>query len=297
MAIVGFDGTWNDENPGRNQRPSNVRRFLEASETDVIYKRGIGNDEDYGFLMQCLGGAFGVGGKGIVKDALFALGSLAEQGKASVLDVIGFSRGAALALHFANMACLKGVPLPSTRKARRKIVPKPSGKGSRVVTTYTYDWRKIPVRWLGLWDTVPSMGIPDNDINLGYRLDLPEGAGGSHAMALDVASSLFILHRVSGAREVWFMGRHGEVGGSSGDELLANCTLRWMAREAQGYGVPVDLPRIEMSAPRPLVAPPKKDGKSRVRGRRIVCPGDMVHRTVKQENYPNIPWKQVGVVG
>ncbi len=118
MAIVGFDGTWNDEKPKSGQNPSNVPRFLAASETEIIYKRGIGSDEEYGLLMQWLGGAFGARGGGIVKEALFALGGLAEQGKADVLDVIGFSRGAALALHFANVVCRKGVPLQITVTGR-----------------------------------------------------------------------------------------------------------------------------------------------------------------------------------
>ena len=141
------------------------------------------------------------------------------------------------------------------------------------------------------------MGIPDNTINMGCHLEFPKGAKISHAMALDVESSFFILHRSEGAREVWFMGRHGEVGGSSGDSMLADCTLRWMAREARKNGVPVDLSGLNLSAPQKLQAPHRKDGRARIRGRRFVLPGDHVHRTVKRGSYPNIPWGEVTVVG
>lgn len=296
MAVIGFDGTWNDENPKEDSRQSNVWRFLQACGGATVYKRGIGNDEDYSQLMQWVGGAFGVGGKGIVQDAMYALGNLLEQGKADVLDVIGFSRGAALALHFANAVVLKGVPLPSTEKKHRKLVRNPSGRGSRLVTTYTYDWKPVPVRWVGLWDTVPAMGIPGNDVNLGYRLGLPKGVAGSHAMALDVKGPFFILHRVPGAREVWFMGKHGEVGGSSGNPMLGDCTLRWMAREAQKSDIPVDLARIQMDPPGVLDAPVLDKKGQRNRRRRIVKSGDLVHRTVKRDKYPQIPWDEISVV-
>jgi len=298
MAIVGFDGTWNDERPADpKQRPSNVVRFVSACDPrNVAYQRGIGNKTDYGIFMHWLGGAFGLGGKDIVLKALFSLGGMIETGAGAILDTVGFSRGAALALHFANTVAKKGVPLPSTRKKRVKWVRNPGGKGAHHTTVYEYDWVPVKVRWVGLWDTVPAMGIPDNNINIGYQLGVPRGASVSHAMALNVSSSNFILRRISGAREVWFMGHHGEVGGSSGDQLKSDCTLAWMVQEALCCGVPVNPACVAMPPTGSVIAPKPPARKARMRGRRVVRAGDSVHESVVREAYPGVPWGRVAVV-
>ena len=298
MAIVGFDGTWNDERPtDAKQRPSNVVRFVNACDPRMVaYQRGIGNKTDYGIFMHWLGGAFGLGGKDIVLKALFSLGGMIEAGAEEILDAVGFSRGAALALHFANTVAKKGVPLPSTRKKRVKWVRNPGDKNTHITTIYEYDWAPVKVRWVGLWDTVPAMGIPDNNINIGYQLGVPKGVSVSHAMALNVSSSNFILRRESGAHEAWFMGHHGEIGGSSGDSLLSDCTLAWMLNEAVACGVPVDPKCVSMPSLASLAAPRHRASRVRKRGRREVRIGDLVHESVKQEAYPNVPWGKVTIV-
>ena len=227
--------------------------------------------------------------------ALFALGRKLENGAEAVLDVVGFSRGAALALHFANMVNIKGAPLPSTRKKRRKRVCNQSRRGGRYITQYKYDWVRVHVRWIGLWDAVPAMGLPDNNINIGYRLAVPKGAAVSHAMALNVSNSNFILHRVKRAHEVWFMGNHGEVGGSSGDILLSDCTLGWMAKEAVNHNVPIDLSGVTIPVSENLAAPKHKESKTRIRGRRTVLAGDLVHCSVRKAAYSKIPWTSITV--
>lgn len=294
MILVAFDGTWNDENPDKGKWVSNVRRFWHCCTGPKIYKRGIGNNEEYSFLMRMLGGAFGIGGKSIVWKACLEVGLEIENGKKPVLGVVGFSRGGALALHFANTVAEHGVPLPSTKKKHRERVPNANGRGHRIKVTYTYEKRPVSVRWLGLWDVVPAMGIPGNDVNLGYQLKAPPGAIVSHAMALDVASGNFRLKRVDGAYEAWFMGEHSEVGGGVGNARLSDCTLRWMVGKALKQGVAVDLASLDLPAPGPLGLPQSE--KEHDHSRRRVKPGDRVHRTVKRDHYPRIPWKDVTVV-
>ena len=121
--LVGFDGTWNDEHPKPGVLPSNVRRFGECYSGDYIYEPGIGNDDDYSFIMQMWGGATGWGGRGIVRDACMKVGKLVEQGKKALLDVVGFSRGSALALHFANTVTEHGVPLSQDKRAGGRFTP------------------------------------------------------------------------------------------------------------------------------------------------------------------------------
>jgi hypothetical protein len=95
------------------------------------------------------------------------------------INVIGFSRGAALAIHFCNVLAKKGLELESGE------TEKPS------------------IRFLGLWDVVGVFGIPINliipfqEINLGYDLTVPENVESCfHALALDEYCQAFRVTRL-----------------------------------------------------------------------------------------------------
>jgi len=130
------------------------------------------------------------------------------------VDIVGFSRGAALALHFANV--MHG--------------------------------EKIPVRFLGIWDVVAAFGVPINlgpipfqRINLGYKLTLPESVKYCfHAVAMDERRPAFKVTRVDNGYQVWFRGVHSDIGGGNENEKLSNISLRWMLRKAAKAGLPVD---------------------------------------------------------
>jgi hypothetical protein len=61
-----------------------------------------------------------------------------------IADIVGFSRGAAQARDFAN-------------KLKEK-------------------YPCVTIRWMGLFDTVASVGLP-NDVNVGYQLGIPQDTG------------------------------------------------------------------------------------------------------------------------
>ena len=46
-------------------------------------------------------------------------------------------------------------------------------------------------------------------------------------------------------KQVWFEGRHTDVGGGLDDSRLSDRSLRWMVREAQAEGLEFDLDRLE----------------------------------------------------
>ncbi|MCG8508703.1 MAG: DUF2235 domain-containing protein, partial [Rhodospirillales bacterium] len=104
----------------------------------------------------------------------------------------------------------------------------------------------LKIRFLGLWDTVPAMGVPGNSVDLGWRLDVPSNVRRSvHAMSLDEWRSTFLLHRPKGMdREVWFSGIHGDVGGGNGHVGRTDITLGWMIFQAQAANVPVGTPAL-----------------------------------------------------
>ena len=152
----------------------------------------------------------------------------------TTIDVIGFSRGAALALDFVN----------EVAKGKAKL---PDGT--------------IPtVRFLGLFDCVPSFGVAISPLNIGWDLDLPANVRRCfHALALDERRGNFHLHRpkvlgeVEAGRltEVWFRGVHSDIGGNGAKEDpprgLASIALNWMFVNAQACGLHFDPTLVEQN--------------------------------------------------
>ena len=161
MALYAFDGTGNQDEDD-NARDSNVVRFFEAyvdphknddPDKDIgsLYVKGIGR------LAQTLIGmgvaeAFGIGGHRRVEQAMARLKRNRRHGD-SIVDVVGFSRGAALALSFVNEIADE---MPQQK-----------------------------VRFLGLFDVVGQFGLPGPNVNAGHRLTLPGNVEACrHAMAI-----------------------------------------------------------------------------------------------------------------
>ena len=165
------------------------------------------------------GGAFGIGAKGIVNQAFNRLKNNVSKGD-GVIDIIGFSRGAAIARMFADKV--------------------------------TIDFRKLDleqpleIRFIGLFDTVASFGNPFNENELYFQNNLPWTVRNAyHAMSLDLNRAGFGLDRTFGNHvlEVWFRGGHGDVGGNSSladgtpNRLRTNISLNFMLKKAIASGV------------------------------------------------------------
>lgn len=240
MALYAFDGTWNSvaKNQGEYGKNTNVVKFAElydgrlsvmrkegepAKRTldDDFYRSGVGTR--LGVIGKIFGGALGFGGHARIAEAKRSVAEHFARGD-EVIDIVGFSRGAALALHFTNS--LKGASFmnASGQKAEAKI------------------------RFLGLWDLVAAFGIPldlgpihFNRINLGYRLKLGDHVEYCfHAVSIDEPRKAFRVTRVDNGYQVWFRGAHSDVGGGNDNEKLSNIPLAWMLRKARGAGLPVD---------------------------------------------------------
>ncbi len=218
MALYAFDGTWNENKPD-DAADTNVRKFYEAYEGRKFYREGPGTR--WGWLGKAFGGFFGAGGKERVEEAYEELTKNFRENERAI-DIIGFSRGGALALDFANKIRSEGV----------------SGV------------QRPEIRFLGVWDVVPSFGIPGNDVNLGYVLTLPDSVKKCvHAMALDERRQNFPLQRivttVSDATaegriyEVWFRGVHSDIGGGNRNIGLSSIALHWMYKQALRWGLKI----------------------------------------------------------
>jgi uncharacterized protein (DUF2235 family) len=276
MALYAFDGTWNEaHDAGEYGRNTNVVKFLRAyggvkdllqsgdhepDEDAGHYTKGIGTR--HGTVGKLLGGAFGVGGRRRISRASEQLRRRFAAGDTTV-DIIGFSRGAALAIHFANG--IKGIKLVDAR-------------GERV---------RPRVRFLGLWDLVAAFGIPIDlgpigfqRINLGYKLQLPEHVDHCfHAVALDERRRPFRFTRVDGAYQVWFRGVHSDVGGGNDNVGLNDIALAWMLRKATAVGLPITAGAADglTGDPGAAIKPAKADKRG---GPRDLRAADCVHYSV-----------------
>ncbi len=253
MALYAFDGTWNK--PDLTSDPehttdTNVRRTWEAFEGTKEYIPGVGTR--YGGLGRFLGGTFGAGAKKRLREAWHALAENWAAGD-RVIDIVGFSRGAAMALVFANIIEDHGVGVAGTKRwsPRRR-----SGLGWVRPYKKTVDDPKPRVRFLGLWDTVGSFGFPKNliipfqKIDLGFDLTVPTAIVDNcfHAISLDEKRETFRSTRVDGY-EVWFRGVHSNVGGGYADRGLSDIALRWMLDKAESCGLTFDLSKTEALMP------------------------------------------------
>lgn len=264
MALYAVDGTWNEDEaaPGRD---TNVVRFRDIYEGAVEYREGVGTR--FGTVGRLLGGVFGVGGRSRIEEMYDAARNNWEAGD-RIFDIVGFSRGAALAAHFANVLAKEGLRLSDGRT------------------------EKPPIRFLGLWDIVGSFGIPIDliikfqHINLGWTIDrVPDTVQHCvHAMALEERRETFRVTRLNVGNadqrieEVWFRGVHSDVGGGNGNILRNNIALHWMLQKAHAYGLPVTKAQIDLVAAEcdPLASISENKDLQRDE-RRPTHPGDLYH--------------------
>lgn len=223
MALYAFDGTGNEDQID-DQFDSNVCDFFHAYDDPLknddpskdrgsLYQKGIGQLAQT-LIGDTLASAFGFGGHKRVRRAMDRLEDNMLAGDTTI-DIVGFSRGAALAISFAN-----------------EIAEHMPG---------------ALIRFIGVWDIVGQFGAPGEHINAGHNLHFPRNVSSCfHAMAMDESRLFFPLTRLGKGRntspkltEVWFRGVHSDVGGGNGNRGLNWVALNWMYRAAKRCGLPI----------------------------------------------------------
>jgi len=152
------------------------------------------------------------------------------------IDVVGFSRGAALARHFGN----------------RIVAQTRNGLFSYQHATLGLISACVDLRFIGLLDTVAQFGL-DGWKNREYDLGIAEvWRWVAHAVALHDYRELFPLSSTQRSQntrviEAPFIGAHGDIGGGNlldpkdtprlGD--LSDVSLNWLWWQAQAAGVAV----------------------------------------------------------
>jgi hypothetical protein len=224
MALYAFDGTGKSATLDSVEQPTetNVAHFHDAYAGSKTYLQGVGTK--LGLPGKAIGDAFGAGDLDRLNEAYKKLCENWQAGD-HIIDIIGFSRGAALALDFANNIESKGIRHPDSDGV---VEQKPA------------------IRFLGLWDVVGAFGLAVNvglefqKINLGHHLYIPDNVEYCfHAMAMDERRQTFRATRVLNGYEVWFRGVHSDVGGGNDNAKLSNISLRWMFHKAIAVGLPI----------------------------------------------------------
>jgi len=266
MALYAFDGTGQEDKDG-DLNDSNVVHFFRAYDdpnkdndpddlTGSFYVKGIGLMA-HTFLSERFAEAFGIGGHHRVRQAMKRLRNNVRAGD-RVIDIVGFSRGAALAVSFANQV----------------IEEHPD----------------VHVRFAGLWDVVGQFGLPGEHIQAGHDLRCPRNVTRCyHAMALDENRLMFPLTRmqreekaVDGFTEVWFRGVHSDVAGGNGNRGLNSPSLHWMFRAARREGLPIFEDAIQRNlADRDQPHVVKRHSVA-IGPDRHVFPNDFVHASVQR---------------
>ena len=262
MALYAFDGTWNSEKTDDNTATNtNVVRFKNAyqanSGVQECYVAGIGTRHK--LIGRIIGGAFGAGELPRLNEAY---DRLCENwvGGDEVVDIIGFSRGAATVLDFCHLVQDRGIRRPGTNNV---VEPNPM------------------IRFVGVWDVVPAFGLGffgNTVLNFGHRLTLPTKRIEYcfHALALDERRPSFIPIRLAGAYEVWFRGVHSDIGGGNGNRGLNDISLKWLMAKAQDAGLPISDADIASLDPNPATEPHNDPKLLEIRH---ILPADRGHYT------------------
>jgi uncharacterized protein (DUF2235 family) len=199
-----------------------------------------------------IGLAFGYGISDNISDAYQFLMDNFEEGDR--LFVFGFSRGAYTARALCGMLHTVGLLRPGNEGlipyAIRMI------KRSQIDFPVAADFKRTFGRdckpyFVGMWDTVSSLGWVYNPINFPFTRATknPDFHIVRHAMSIDEHRAFFRSNSFGTPHdatqdvvEIWFAGVHSDVGGSYPEQKsqLSKIALRWMLCEAERAGLSVN---------------------------------------------------------
>lgn len=251
-----FDGTWNQS---RDQ--TNVVRMLQAidstgehdPEQPCRYLSGVGTS----WHNRLTGGLFG---RGLSENIQAGYTWLAQMYRPDDwLFVFGFSRGAYSARSLVGLirkcGLLKSADETLLKEAYelyrdKKVAP----THKKAVEFRAAHSREIRVYFIGVWDTVGSLGVPLSgipfskdyyrwhDTSLSKIVDYAYHAVAIDERRRDYAPALWTELKPENkeVEQRWFIGAHANVGGGYDKEPpdgLARIALRWLQDKAAGRGL------------------------------------------------------------
>jgi uncharacterized protein (DUF2235 family) len=265
--VVCCDGTWNSADQQREgvACPTNVVRlaYRVAKRAGPVaqilyYDQGVGTGNAIDRLS---GGALGRGLEDNIHDAYRFLVGNYEAG--DELFVFGFSRGAFTARSLVGMIRKCGI---LTRGAvhhyhealalyRGETRPDDGAATAFRAAHSVTGTDPIPVRFIGVWDTVGALGIPLRGLRGltrgKYQFHDTElsaiVAHACHALAIDEHRAPFeptlwsyVPKPGQTVEQVWFCGAHSDVGGGYAPPCASDIPLAWMLDRARAAGLELD---------------------------------------------------------
>jgi uncharacterized protein (DUF2235 family) len=274
--IVCCDGTWNrpDQIESGLAAPTNVAKIALAVVRDapdgtpqlLHYHPGVGTRR----WERLRGGAFGFGISRNVRDCYRFLVENYEPG--DELYLFGFSRGAFTARSLAGLVRNSGIVRPQhvgripaaygLYRARRATAHPRGIEAQLFRRMHSHADQNPMVHFIGVWDTVGSLGIPLDGMGLGRLVNARWGFHDTdlssriryayQALAIDEERSPFRPTpwtlgsdpAEQTLEQVWFAGVHCDVGGGYADPALSEIALLWMAERAARAGLALDPERL-----------------------------------------------------
>ena len=295
-VVVCCDGTSNEFKKNRTNVAKLCLTLLQKPGVqEVFYHPGLGTMEPPGALTsvsvwvtKLLGLAIGYGLKNDIRDAYVFLMNHAEPGDRAF--IFGFSRGAYTARALTGLLHMYGL----LRPGNEPLVPYairmmfgvntlPKTAGGKPGRQSAQDFFQLAAEFkrtfsvackpafVGLWDTVNSVGLMSQAFHVPYTANNPDIAVARHALALNEVRGFFRPNPwypkadpafAAGPKDlmqVWFAGCHSDVGGgfAEPESGAAKCALEWMIAEAAGHGLLFMPERVRemLGAPGPYYAP------------------------------------------
>ncbi|BES70988.1 DUF2235 domain-containing protein [Marinobacter nanhaiticus D15-8W] len=295
--IVCCDGTWNrPETEAERVEPSNILKCTRALKAHsgrrdqvVYYDEGIGTA---GGLDRWLGGFLGVG---LSANLLQAYRFIANNwAPTDDIYLLGFSRGAYTVRSLAGFIHVMGLMAKSEMRhlpqAYQWYRAEPGPDRDKLpqaplVEELRQTSRRIPVRFLGVFDTVGALGIPVPGLR---RLSRPwvgfhdtqlcdSVSYAVQALAIDERRAPFqpdLWTHAQDASEqqvesvnrrtlqVWLPGVHSDIGGGYPSTGLSDLALQFMIAQANQHGLEWQLGNIFSSDPDDRIHAPLNDSYS-----------------------------------
>ena len=267
--IVCCDGTWNraDQESAGAPCPTNVvklayriaKRSADGTSQIIFYDQGVGTGNA---IDRLTGGAFGDGLEDNIFDAYRFLIANYEPG--DEIFLFGFSRGAFTARSIAGMIRKCGVLERRHVQLYVEALKLYHDPGVHPDDKHALDFRDkhsccgrdaIAIKYIGVWDTVGSLGIPLRGLRSltrkKYLFHDTELSGtvefAFHALAIDEQREPFQPTLWAEKpkpnqtmEQVWFAGVHSDVGGGYAETALSDIPLQWMMDNAKRAGLAFD---------------------------------------------------------
>ncbi|MBV9861596.1 MAG: DUF2235 domain-containing protein [Alphaproteobacteria bacterium] len=274
-VVLCCDGTANEFAQDKTNVVKLFYTLVQDRRQIAYYHPGVGTMEPAGAMSplrrrfyKLLGTAFGYGLTGDVAAAYTFLMNHFEHGDRVFL--FGFSRGAYTVRAVAALLHMYGL----IRRGNEALVPyaiellvgidrgNRKNKAAPALFRLAHEFKRtfsgIACKpwFVGIWDTVDSVGWIEHPLRLPYTADNPDIEYGRHAVSIDERRAFYranLWHRrqppQGGPRDlkqVWFPGVHCDIGGGypERESALSKIPLRWMLREAARAGLRLDRARV-----------------------------------------------------